>query len=210
MSGALVHHLTHPDVRAELSEAGLPRTADALADIPDDPKYRHGLFGEILATEYIAEFEGATVPVYRLRYRSHPHHSMPGDDVLAIASDEAGNDMLLIVEAKAGQAYRKAAVVDACKQVREASAKVRPTSLTFVLNTLADRRDQSTLQRLSALYDPTADCPPDRRYLIFLVTGTRPRDPFGAVDDSTAKVKGLGLVSVHLSGLAGFVKTVMS
>jgi hypothetical protein len=203
-----VRHLRRPGVLRRLGVAGFPHTAAALADVPDDIRYRHGIFGEILAAEYMIQVEGHVVPVYRLQYRTHPYHSMPGEDVIALESLD-GRDRLRVAEAKTRQEYRGAMVTDACSQIRATGAKPRPESLSFILDRLDEQGKHELFDRVLGLVDPAGSGEPARSYLIFLVTGDRPLDPFAEVDDGATKTGPLTVVSLHLPDLAAFVKSVL-
>lgn len=203
-----VHHNDPDEFRMELENLGYPETACALDARPSSLNTRVGNFGEILAAEYLRQCEGYQIPIYRLRYNPNPDSSMKGDDVLAFKFgdvDGRGREVL-IVETKARTQFRNKIIKEAYEQI-EKSHGTRPKSILFVMRILRKEGRDSEADRIRSFLNGFAPHRPTRRYMIFLVTGNEPRDPFGYIQGLDGVTDSLIAANVSISNLHSFVNS---
>lgn len=105
--------------------------------MPSVRNVRKGVFGEVLAAECIAEFDGYVVPVKKLRSMITSGQSLPGTDVLAFLLDSNGQvARATYIEAKLRTHAEPGVGVEAEQQLaRDMSARF-PQILLFVANQL--------------------------------------------------------------------------
>ena len=206
LAGACSVHLRDPDeytaeVTEILEDAGFRATAVALGELEQaSDEVQKGMVGEVLAGEYLQQFEGYRVPVYRLRYRFSRTVSPPGEDVIAVRVEGDQVDVC-VVEAKVRGQFQSHAVEEALDQLRRYTDDPRPQALMLIREVLWDRGERDMWRVFVRLGDPSHPDHPGRRYLIFLVTGNRPRQPFGAVKDVDHGLDDLHGVSLSLTHL---------
>jgi hypothetical protein len=201
-----IHHNDPGEFRMELENLGYPESACALDARPSSLNTRVGNFGEVLAAEYLRQCEGYQIPVYRLRYNPNPDSSMKGDDVLAFRfgdSDGRGRE-ILVVETKARSQFRNEIVRKAYEQI-EKSHGTRPKSILFVMRILHREGRDNEADCIRSFLNGFAAHQPTRKYMIFLVTGNEPRDPFGYIQDLDEVIDSLMAANVSISSLHGFV-----
>lgn len=92
LAPALMDHLIGDEFLARAAKLLPPSKLRALIDarLPNDPKLRRGVFGEVLAVRILETFHGHIVPIKKLRYRTASHDSPKATDVLAIKLNDAG------------------------------------------------------------------------------------------------------------------------
>jgi len=203
-----IYHNDPEEYRRNLETLGYSEAAEEIDQRPSDPNTRKGNFGEILASEYLRQCQGYTIPIYRLRYSSNPESSMKGDDVLAFKFGEPDGQSreILVVEAKVRARFASRIVQEAYNQLGN-GPRPQPTSLVFVANTLRreGRSDEAGLvleflNRFS-LQQPT------QRHMIFIVTGNKPRTPFRCIQERETIIDNLIACDVCISDLDNFVNT---
>jgi len=204
-----IHHNDPQEYRQNLEALGYSESAREIDQRPTDPNTRKGNFGEILASEYLRQYEGYTVPIYRLRYNPNPNSSMKGDDVLAFKFGESDGQEreVLVVEAKVRRCFASAVVREAYKQLK-AGPRPQPTSLVFVANTLRrEGRDNEASEVLTFLQRFSSHRLM-QRYMIFLVMENRPRDPFRCIQEQETLIENLVCCNLSISNLNDFVNAI--
>ena len=204
-----LHHNNPEEYRQNLETLGYPGASKEIDQRPSDPNTRKGNFGEILASEYLQQYEGYTVPVYRLQYNSNPNSSMKGDDVLAFKFGESDDQVneVLVVEAKVRKQFTSDTVREAYEQFG-AGPRPRPKSLVFIANALRkEGKHDKANQVLIFLRRPS----PHRlshRYMIFLVTENKPKDPFRYIQEQESPIENLAACNLSITNLDDFVKAI--
>jgi hypothetical protein len=204
-----IHHNDPEEYRANVVALGYPELAETLDKRPRTSNTRKCNFGEILASEYLRQFEEYQIPIYRLRYNPNPESAMKGDDVLAFKfgePDGSGRE-ILIIESKVRGRFATEAVEEAYEQL-ESGHRPRPKSILFVVTMLRkDKRDDEADQvvRLLNKFSPNQ---PVRRNVIFLVTGNRPRDPFRYIQEREEVIENLIAADVCITNMDSFVNAV--
>jgi len=166
-----------------------------------------GNFGEIVASEYLRQMLGYEIPVYRLRYNPNPESSMKGDDVLGFKFgnvDGSGRE-IIVGESKARQKFSRSAVEDAYQQLAKSSRRPHPISLTFIANILRLEGQPEKADAILSYLELSGSNLPRKSWLLFLVTGNRPNDPFGCLQKRDDIVGNLIVANAHIEGLAKWV-----
>jgi len=204
-----LHHNDPQDYRQDIKALGYPGAAQAVDRRPRTANTRMGNFGEIVASEYLHQMLDYDIPIYRLRYNPNPESSMKGDDVLAFKfGNEDGSDReILVGESKAHQQFSRKAVEKAYHQLVEASRRPHPISLTFVVGMLRREGQPKKADSVLAYLNQFLPHKPRKRWLLFLVTGTRPSDPFGCLQERDSVVDNLIAVDVRIEDLAALVNS---
>ena len=135
-----------PDVTSDLlSTLGWSAAVAALR--PGRASVAKGDFGEVLVAEAAEAFDGAVVPVRKLRYQVDPNQTLPGSDVVAFVLDDGGEiDMLDFIESKYRATPSPNLAVDAHDQIAADRRDGYGTTLSFVANRLHEQD--------SPLYEP--------------------------------------------------------
>jgi uncharacterized protein DUF1837 len=111
---------------------------------------RRGDFGEALTNGILAELEGYTLPIGKLRYKVTANQTLTGTDTLGIKIAERGSiSEVSFVESKLRCRPDTFAGVQAYRQLKHDVELALPDIVTFVAARLHDRND--------ALYEPFAD-----------------------------------------------------
>lgn len=202
-----VHHNDPEELRANLEALGYAELAQALDKRPRNSNTRKSNFGEILAAEYLRQSEGYQIPIYRLRYNPNPESPMKGDDVLGFKFGVAGGTdrEIVVVEAKVRGHFASSVVTEACDQLGRGH-RPRPKSVLFVVTILRNEGRHPEANQVLTFLDKFAPNQPTTRALVFLVTGNRPTDPFGCVQERDDVIENLIAVNLWLQELDDFVE----
>lgn len=202
-----VHHNDPEEFRANLEALGYAELAQALDKRPRSSNTRKSNFGEILAAEYLRQSEGYQIPVYRLRYNPNPESSMKGDDVLGFKFGEAGGAgrEIVVAEAKVRGRFASSVVTDACDQLK-GGHRPQPKSILFVVSILRKEDRHGEANQVLTFLDKFAPNQPTNQALLFLVTGNRPKDPFGCVQEREEVMDNLMAADLWLPKLDEFVE----
>jgi hypothetical protein len=182
-----VHHNDPETYRQKLAHLGFPATAAALDRRPRSVKTRLGNFGEVLASEFLRQIRGYRIPVYRLRYNCNDESSPKGDDVLAFEfADKARGvkDTVIVAEVKVRSSFRSEAVEEAHDALLKGH-RPRPKSFMFVIDVLFKEGKADEAKRLLDLSHKFGNRSLRRKSCLFLITGNRPRDPFGELESKS-------------------------
>lgn len=202
-----VHHNDPDAYRAKLAHLGFPATGAALDRRPRSEKTRTGNFGEIIASEFLRQVRGYSIPVYRLRYNGNDESSPKGDDVLAFEfADRARGvkDTVIVAEVKVRGAFRSDAVDEAHEALLRGH-RPRPKSFLFVVDMLFREGRTDEWQRLLDLSSKFGKRSLTKRSVLFLVTGNRPADPFGDLGRKKKVAPNLEALHLPLDELGGLV-----
>ena len=137
----LPDHYVDPDAIARTLEIlGKPAAANKLRiKIPEVKKTRSGDIGEVLATDYIEEQTGYSVPIRKLRWRDHRNMAMRGDDVIGIMVNPQNQTLkFLKAEAKGNQKLSRAVLKKAREELDSDSGKPTPHALSFIAERLRE------------------------------------------------------------------------
>jgi hypothetical protein len=181
----LYEYHTHSPVDVNLlKHLKYPRLASALSGSfdqrPRDEKTRSGNFIEILACE-LAKDKEYDIPVLRLQYNPNRDQSMKGDDILGFrfADDERSANTVLVGEGKFRNSFEGPAVRKAYNGL-EAAARSGPLSMEFVAAILSKDGNELKAAKVRQLRKQVIlkDKHAVQKYLLFLGTVGRPRNPF--------------------------------
>jgi|Deesub1362A_J573_1020465.scaffolds.fasta_scaffold00077_110 hypothetical protein len=207
-----IHHNDPEEFKQNLQYLGYPEVARELDRRPRDENIRKGNFGEILASEYLRQKEGYLIPVYRLRYSQHSDASPPGDDVLAFKLDQqkGSKKEICIAEVKVRNRFSSEAVKEAYEKIDKSYSglRPRPKSLLFVISILRKEKKDDIAEKLLNLLNRARGNPFNVRYIIFLITGNKPRNPFGAIESIEKPIRNLTAMNLTLNSLTELVNTV--
>jgi hypothetical protein len=202
-----VHHNDPEAYRAKLARLGYRATAVALDRRPRSKTTRLGNFGEIVASEFLRQVRGYTIPVYRLRYNGNDESSPKGDDVLAFefADKSSGaKDTVIVAEVKVRSAFRTDAVEEAHDALRNGH-RPRPKSFLFVVDMLFREGRTDEMYRLLDLSTKFGKRSLTRKSVLFLVTGNKPDDPFASLDTKGKLAPNLEAIHLPLDELGDLV-----
>jgi hypothetical protein len=186
------------DLMEDLSDLGYPETASD-DNRPKDHNTRMGNFGEIVISEYLCSFHDYTIPVFRLRYNANQDSSMKGDDVLAFKFDDDGVSEVVIVEAKTSQKFQTGVVEQALNQLK--TVPPRPKSINFILQVLHDQGKFKERQQIKRAFPQNHK----KRYVLFLLTGRKPRNPFECIQQDSLKPDNLVAIQMYLDDIVNFM-----
>ena len=202
-----VHHNDPATYRKKLAHLGFPATADALDRRPRSVKTRLANFGEVIASEFLRQLRGYSIPVYRLRYNCNDESSPKGDDVLAFEfadPRQGGKDTVIVAEVKVRTTHHSNAVVEAHDALLKGH-RPRPKSFPFVVDVLFKEGRDDEAKRLLDLAHKFGKRSLKRRSCLFLVTGNCPPKPFAALESQQKLVPNLETVHLPLDGLGELV-----
>lgn len=114
-----------------------------MTKIPEAVKIRSGDMGEILATDYIEESLGYSVPIRKLRWRDHRDMAMRGDDVIGLlVNQESQTIKFLKAEAKANKSLSREVLGKARVELDLDNGLPAPHALEFVAERLRETGEQ--------------------------------------------------------------------
>ena len=107
--------------------------------IPEVKNIRSGDIGEVLASDYIEESTGYSVPIRKLRWRDHRNMAMRGDDVIGIFLNQEKNTIsFLKTEAKANKSLSRKVLRDARGELDLDGGLPSPHALAFITQRLLE------------------------------------------------------------------------
>jgi len=204
---AIKDHFSRPHrVQSYIDSEKFDRLATYISNrVPVKDTIRKGDFGEIIGSEHLDQHYNYDFPVFKLRSKSNPNSSMPGEDILAFRINENKIERLCVGEAKTYSRYAGIIVEEAHDRLKKAY-KPRPTSLSFISDILSG--DPDTFELAEEVEDLIGKLGKEnfpRDNWIFFITGNRPRDPFEKIKIASKVVENLTIVNLHLPGLSDFV-----
>jgi hypothetical protein len=193
--------------REQVRKLGFPEVAEELDNRPKADKTRMGNFGEILASEYLRQLFGYDIPVFRLRYNPNKNQSMKGDDVLAFNFGEDGKSEreIIVGESKVRKTYEKIAVKDGYDQLVSVCKRPHPVSLAFVADILELEGRSEKADAVRSFLNYFTLKRPNRRLMLFVVTGNQPRNPFECLEELENVPSNLIAVDLCIRDLDTFV-----
>ena len=139
LAALVARNKSDPDVTSDLLSAlGWSPAVAALRE--GRVSVRKGDFGEVLVTEAAEAFDGAVVPVRKLRYQIDPNQTLPGSDVVAFVLNDRGEiDTLDFIESKYRASPPLNVAVDAHDQIAADRLNGYGTTLSFIANRLNEQ-----------------------------------------------------------------------
>ncbi|MQR00667.1 Hachiman antiphage defense system protein HamA [Glaciimonas soli] len=129
-------------IAQDVLDLGFPAAAALLAErLPRQIRARSGELGEILATEFVEEEIGYTIPVRRLRYKDGREMALRGDDLLGFRTDENGLLHLLKGESKSRAQLSRITIDEARTALCRDNGRPTATSLLFMADRMMERDD---------------------------------------------------------------------
>jgi hypothetical protein len=189
----LLRHLRYPLLASALSSSFDQR--------PRDENMRSGNLIEILACE-LAKNTKYDVPILRLQYNPNRDQSMKGDDMLGFRFTDR-KDSVLVGEGKFRSSFEAKAVEEAYDGLK-ATTRSGPLSMEFIAAILSRGGDTIKAAKIMQLRKKIIlkDEQVMQRYLLFLGTIGRPRNPFNDLEDFVGELLP-GLVAVNVVFKAG-------
>lgn len=134
------HYVEPAAIARTLEKLGKTAAAETLKiKIPETKKTRSGDIGEVLATDYIEESTGYSIPIRKLRWRDHRNMSMRGDDVIGIMVNPKNQTLkFLKVEAKGNKSLSRDVLKKARAELDSDSGKPTPHALSFIAQRLRE------------------------------------------------------------------------
>lgn len=173
----LPDHYVDPNAIARTLEIlGKPAAADKLRiKIPETKKTRSGDIGEVLATDYIEEVTGYSVPIRKLRWRDHRNMAMRGDDVIGIFVNYQNQTLkFLKAEAKGNKKLSRAVLEKAREELDSNSGKPTPHALSFVAERLREIGNTGLCDLIEKAQLVTGISQNQVKHLLFTVTQSDP------------------------------------
>ena len=128
----------------DIRDLGYPAAAAIMAErLPRSARARSGELGEIIATEFVEEKLGFTVPVRRLRYKDGREMALRGDDFIGARIGEGDDLFLLKGEAKSRAVLGAATIAEARAALTKDNGRPTAISLLFVADRLIDAGGES-------------------------------------------------------------------
>jgi len=204
------HYCSEENIARALRRLGKTAAATLIEEkLPTTKSIRSGDLGEILATEFIAQYTTFAAPIKRLRWKDHRNMAMRGEDVIAILRNPAtGALRFLKCEAKSRVTLTAAVVNEARQNLDKNGGLPSPHALLFISarlletgdDALADAIEDGLLKRSIAINHV--------RHLIFALSGNSPRQLLEATLNGYAGGAEQGVAGIHVSTHAAFVRDV--
>lgn len=131
------------------------------------PVVRRGDFGEVLATEWLKEHHGFSVPVNKLRYQILANQTQPGADSVALETSAGEVVRLHLVETKLRTTRNTESAFAAYSQHANRSPAEVDALLLFILERLYERRDPMC-ESLSRHLATRVDEPNDAYHIVLV------------------------------------------
>lgn len=205
----LDHHFPSQRIKEKLKKLGFSGAAKYFSNsLPINDKTRKGNFGEVITSEHLCQRHNYKMPVFKLRFMDNPNMPMRGEDIVAfeIAEDKKIT-AICIGETKTLEIYSKGKVKQAYEQIVKAHHS-QPTSLSLICNILYERGEDDLAKQIDEILETLALKPFPRHNWIFIITGNKPGDPFGAIEEMDTVVDNLRTVSLCLPQISLFVNEV--
>jgi hypothetical protein len=148
------------------------------------------------------------MPVFKLRFMDNPNMPMRGEDIVAFEITEDKKIIAICIgETKTLETYSKSKVKQAYEQIIKAHHS-QPTSLSLICNILYERGEDDLAKQIDEILETLASKPFPRHNWIFIITGNKPIDPFGSIEEMDTVVDNLRTVSLCLPQISLFVNDV--
>lgn len=198
----LDHHFPPKTIERHLKNLDFKRLAEELPV----GSTRKGNFGEIVASEHLCQRYGYEMPVYKLRYRDS---NMPtrGEDVIAFKVENGIITTISIGEAKFMAEFRSSKLEEAHVRLNKTYI-VKPYTLSQIRNILDEKGDELASQVDNIIGKLGIEDFP-RENWIFLVSGSKPNDPFRKLKDLST-VENLRVFCLYLDDLIGLTEEVFT
>ena len=148
------------------------------------------------------------MPVFKLRFMDTPNMPMRGEDIIAF---EIGKDNKIIAicigETKTLETYSKDKVKKAHEQLVKAN-HFQPISLSLICNILYESGKDDLARQIDEILETLASKPFTRHNWIFIITGNKPNDPFGCIEEMDRVVEDLRTVSLCLPQISLFINDI--
>ncbi len=207
----LPDHYVDPNAIARTLEIlGKPAAADKLRiKIPETKKTRSGDVGEVLATDYIEEQTGYSVPIRKLRWRDHRNMAMRGDDVVGFVVNHQNQTLkFLKAEAKGNRKLSRAVLEKARKELDSDSGKPTPHALSFIAERLRETGNTGLCDLIEKAQLVTGVSQNQVKHLLFTVTQSDPsRLQKEAFDNYTGTIPQIS-IGVQLDGHQELIESV--
>jgi len=205
----LDHHFPSQRIKEKLKKLGFKGTAEYFGNfLPRNDKTRKGNFGEVVTSEHLCQRYNYKMPVFKLRFMDTPNMPMRGEDIVAFEIAENKKIIAICIgETKTLEIYSKSKVKQAYKQIVKAHHS-QPTSLSLICNILYERGEDDLAKQIDEILETLASKPFPRHNWIFIITGNKPIDPFGSIEEMDTVVDNLRTVSLCLPQISLFVDDV--
>jgi hypothetical protein len=185
-----------------------------LTKIPEVKNIRSGDIGEVLASDYIEESLGYSVPIRKLRWRDHRNMAMRGDDVIGIVVDQQQQTIkFLKAEAKANKILGRGILEDARKELDLDDGFPAPHALEFVAERLRETGNQALSDLIEKVQLVDGIRTNQVEHLLFTFTASNParlqRESFDAYDGNIKQTSVGFKVTEHQELIAGVYQGVI-
>jgi hypothetical protein len=197
LRNTLYHHHSSFGIFKEIERLGYPQAARAMqqrnSGTPKDNATQMGNLGEVFGREFGTLLGFETTWAFPNRLNPNVDQSMKGVDIVGLRRIDQPAE-LLIGEAKSRRQFSSNSVADAYDHLVDLRVKQASRILRLVKESLhlqGDSRGLSNVDRHMASSIP-------RRYLIVLITQTRPRNPFAILTNKFSHAPLPNLMAVHV------------
>ncbi|WP_024604939.1 MULTISPECIES: Hachiman antiphage defense system protein HamA [unclassified Pseudoalteromonas] len=198
-----------------LARLGKDATArKLLTKIPEVKNIRSGDIGEVLASDYIEESLGYSVPIRKLRWRDHRNMAMRGDDVIGIIVDQQQQSIkFLKAEAKANRTLGRGILGDARKELDLDDGFPAPHALEFVAERLRETGNQALSNLIEKVQLVDGIRANQVEHLLFTFTASNPatlqKEAFDAYNGNIKQTSVGFRVTAHQELIAGVYQGVI-
>jgi len=167
------HYASEEHIARSLDRLGKNGAADFVRQkLPTSKSMRSGDLGEILATEYIAEWTDYSVPIKRLRWKDHRNMAMRGDDVIGIAQDATTSRLrFLKTESKSRANFLGAVVTQARAGLDKDNGMPSAHALSFLSERLFEMGNTSLADAIDDEQLRHGISPQSVQHLLFAFSG---------------------------------------
>lgn len=198
------------NIADDIAALGYEGAAKILKEqLPTTSKARSGELAEIMATEFVEEKLGFTVPVRRIRYKDGREMALRGDDIIGVIYNSTSDELTLLKgESKSNMNLNKSVINDARTVLNRDDGRCTPISLLFVAKRLLEGtasqkklgrklRDQTALKTLR---------PEFIHHVFFTLTGNDPEIILKEDLDAADKSRPQNVINIRIPDHQAYIK----
>jgi hypothetical protein len=200
------HHINRCRISSVLQDLGHAGAAQFFSsELPRSERTRKGNFGEVVASDYLVQRQGYSMPVLKLRFRDHANLPMRGEDIVAFRLNANRQiDAVIVGEAKCLVRYEGRTIEDAHARLSSAFHP-RPLTMSMLSEILYERGDDELASEIDRVSHTLARSSFRREHWLFLINERQPETVFSTLDDFDEVLPDLHCVGVILADLTSFV-----
>lgn len=203
------HYASEERVADLMRKLGKKATASYIEEkLPTSTSIRSGDLGEILATDYVADFTNYTTSINRLRWKDHRNMAMRGDDIVAVEVVSPSKINFLKGEVKSSKAISKQTIARARAALRRDRGRPSAHTLSFLADRLHAKGEHQAANLIEKAQLVSGIKRSQVAHLLFVFSGS---DPTAHLTADLSAYKGSNLqhaVGLRVQGHQAFIKAV--